>query len=44
MSTNFSIPEEWEVEPAARTALVEQICDRAGFIHSQFLSLITPHL
>ncbi|MEY3897998.1 MAG: hypothetical protein RLZZ214_3519 [Verrucomicrobiota bacterium] len=39
-----SIPDEWEVEPAARTALVEQICDRAAFIHSQFLSLITPHL
>lgn len=39
-----SIPQEWEVESVARVALVDQICDRAAFIHSQFLSLITPHL
>ena len=39
-----SIPDEWEIEPAARTSMVDQICDRAAFIHSQFLSLITPHL
>jgi hypothetical protein len=38
------IPAEWSVDSAGREALVEQICQRAAFIHTQFRLLIEPHL
>jgi len=39
-----SIPAAWSVDSSGRDALADQICQRASFIHSHFLSLIAPQL
>lgn len=39
-----SIPTMWEVDSTGRTALADQICQRALHIHANFRSLIQPHL
>lgn len=39
-----TIPPEWQVEPAAREALEEFICQRANFLSLNYRSMIEPHL
>jgi hypothetical protein len=39
-----SIPDAWQVDPSGKTALTEQICQRASFVSSNFVRLIEPYL
>ncbi len=39
-----AIPGEWQVDPAGRTALATQVCDRADYVAETFIALLERNL